>query len=104
MIKDEVRQALKELLNESNTVEKTAATVHNATVLHGNGGLFSNSLERDVITAHMRPYGIGSMLPMFPTVMEDPRFGSITGFSADIAQNPPTLVTMLPRITSRAVI
>lgn len=88
MMKDEVRQALKELLDESNTVEKTAAMVHNATVLHGQGGLFSNSLERDVITAHMRPFGIGSVLPIFPTVMEDPRFGSITGFTADVGAEP----------------
>ena len=92
MLKDDVKQALKELLAESDSVvEKTPAYSHNATVLHGQGGLFSNSLERDVITAHMRPFGIGNHLPLFPSTEEDPRFGSITGFSADIGSEPATV-------------
>lgn len=61
---------------------KTAATSQNANKLHGAGGLFeSPALEREVISAHISPRGIGSVLPMIPTVYEDPRFGAITGFT-----------------------
>jgi hypothetical protein len=71
---------------------KTAATSQNANKLHGAGGLFeSPALEREVISAHMTPKGIGSILPILPTVYEDPRFGSITGFT-DVTGSEPTAV------------
>ena len=55
------------------------------TPLHGLGGLFSTpGLERDVVTAHIRPQGIGSSLPLLPSVDEDPRFGAITGYTEDV--------------------
>src|SRR3990170_3124934 len=64
---------------------KAPAGVHTATRLHGSGGLFADArLERDIITAHVRPTGITSVLPLLPSVYEDPRFGSITGFTADV--------------------
>jgi len=64
---------------------KTADTSHTAQRLYGDTGLFSvPGLERDIITAHVRPYGIASRLPWIPSVNEDPRFGTITGVSDDI--------------------
>ena len=64
---------------------KTADTSHTAQRLYGDTGLFSvPGLERDIITAHVRPYGIASRLPWIPSVNEDPRFGTITGISDDI--------------------
>jgi len=46
-----------------------AAAIPNATPLHGNGGLLSGQgIERDVLTAMIRPQGIGSILPLIPSV------------------------------------
>lgn len=62
---------------------KTPASVGTFTQLHGNGSLFGNQpIERDVITAHVRPVsGLSSVLPLLPSVIEDPRFASITGYT-----------------------
>lgn len=66
-------------------LEKDADGTVDYTLLHGLGGLFSTpGLERDVVTAHIRPRGIGSALPLLPSVDEDPRFGVITGYTADV--------------------
>jgi hypothetical protein len=59
------------------------------TPLHGSGGIFAvPGLERDIISTHMRPYGITSILPRIPTVYQDPRFGAITGFTAPSGSQP----------------
>ena len=69
--------------------EKTPAQFSNYTPLHGSGGIFAvPGLERDILTAHMRPYGITSVLPRIPTVYQDPRFGTITGFTGPIGAQP----------------
>jgi hypothetical protein len=56
--------------------------------LHGSSGIFTGGLEREVITAHVRPYGLASQIPAFPSVSEDPRFASITGFTATTGEEP----------------
>lgn len=64
---------------------KTPATVHTGIKLHGDGGIFQGpGLERDVITAHVRPYGIASQLPLLPNTSEDPRYASLTGYTDDV--------------------
>jgi hypothetical protein len=69
--------------------QKVAANTHTAVRLHGDTGIFTGpGLERDVISTHVRPYGIGSLLPIFPSTSEDPRFGALTGFSDDIGAEP----------------
>jgi hypothetical protein len=68
---------------------KTPAQFSNYTPLHGSGGIFAVAgLERDIITAHVRPEGIATLLPRIPTVYQDPRFGSITGFTSPIGSQP----------------
>jgi len=68
---------------------KTPANFSTYTPLHGSGGIFAvPGLERDILTAHMRPSGITSVLPRIPTVYQDPRFGSITGFTAVTGSQP----------------
>lgn len=68
---------------------KTPATSNTATLLHGTTGLFQGpGLERDVISAHMRPQSFADTLPLLPSVSEDPRFPSITGVSAPIGNQP----------------
>jgi hypothetical protein len=73
---------LKELGDRQHT--KAPATQGTYTELHGNGSLWgSQSLERDVVTAHMRPVpGLAAVLPTIPSVTEDPRFGALTGYTA----------------------
>lgn len=61
---------------------KAPANFGTFTPLHGSGGVFQGpGLERDVITAHVRPFGIASQIPMLPSVSEDPRFASLTGYT-----------------------
>lgn len=68
---------------------KTPALRHTGIKLHGAGGIFQGpGLERDIITAHVRPFGIGSELDLLPSTSEDPRFGSLTGFTATIGSQP----------------
>lgn len=71
--------------------EKTPAGFSTYTPLHGSAGVFSGpGLERDVITAHMRPFGIERILPLLPTVDENPRFASLTGITDDVGNEPDT--------------
>lgn len=68
---------------------KTVANSNEAPMVHGLNGLFSEpGLEREIITAHVRPYGIGSVLPLVPTVYEQPFFGSITGVTDVVGDQP----------------
>lgn len=72
-------------------VEKTTtiASSNVAQQLHGVGGLFSGQgIERDVITAMIRPRGISTVLSVYPSVVEDPRFPAITGFTATVGTEP----------------
>jgi len=73
--------------NEDSTL-KTPAGVHTGIRLHGSSGIFTGALEREVLTAHVRPYGISSVLPALPSVMEDPRFATITGFTGTTGSEP----------------
>lgn len=70
-------------------LKNTPASVMTAQKLHGLTGTFSTpGLDRDVISTHVRPHGIAGTLPLLPSVMEDPRFGALTGFSDDIGSEP----------------
>ena len=73
---------------EEDSVFKTPAQFHTGIRLHGSSGIFTGGIEREVLTAHVRPYGISSKLPALPSVMEDPRFASITGFTATTGEEP----------------
>lgn len=62
---------------------KTPASFGTFTELHGDGSLWGNApIERDVISAHVRPRGLASVLPSFPSVTERPYFASLTGYTA----------------------
>jgi hypothetical protein len=82
----DAKETSKETTEEETT--KTPAGVHTAIRLHGSSGIFTGGLEREVITAHVRPYGLASQLPALPSVSEDPRFASITGFTATVGAEP----------------
>jgi hypothetical protein len=85
----EVQTALLTRLEKDRT--KTPATSGTAIELHGDGSVFgSHSVERDVVTAHVRPMGLGAVLPKIPTVAVVPFFATITGFTGDIGSEPAT--------------
>jgi hypothetical protein len=84
-------KAQNDLLSEmlKGDVKKDAGVASNAIELHGAGSLFANAgLERDIITAHVRPQGISTHLPLYASVYESPLFGSITGFTAEVGAEP----------------
>lgn len=82
-------EIIKEMKGDLHT--KTPANASNYTPLHGGGGIFSSAgLEREIISAHVRPFGLASRLPALPTVYQDPRFGMLTGFTDDIGSQPDT--------------
>jgi len=66
-----------------------AANFQTATPLHGSGGIWSSSgLDRTVITAYVRPHGIGNTLSKVPSVDESPRFATLTGYTATTGSEP----------------
>jgi hypothetical protein len=68
---------------------KAPATVQTAAWLHGSLGMFSTpGLERDIVSTVVKPEGLMHVLPRFPTVMERPFFGALTGISDDIGTEP----------------
>lgn len=76
---------------------KTPATSRTANLLHGSGGLWSTpGLEREIINAMIRPTGIGSLLPLLPSVDVDPRFGSLTGVTAPVGNQPSAVCDVAP--------
>jgi len=77
------------ILDRMDTEKKAAGSSPTAVELHGLGSLFgSHSIERDVVTAHMRPFGLGSLLPKIPTVFEQPFYAAITGVTDDSGAEP----------------
>ena len=71
-----------EILEKMNE-EKAAAAASTGFELHGVGSIFgSHSIERDVMSAHIRPFGLGQRLVKIPTVFQQPFFSTLTGFTA----------------------
>lgn len=67
---------------------KAASSSNTAQLLFGGGGLFTGQgLESDIITAYVRPEGISAFLKekghIFPSLMEQPMLGLITGIQDD---------------------
>lgn len=77
------------ILDRLERTEKTPASSPTAVELHGVGSLFgSHSIEREVVTAHMRPFGLGALLPKIATTFEQPFFSAITGVTATSGSEP----------------
>jgi len=65
------------------------ATTHTAITLHDGSGIFSVcGLNREVINAHVEPHGIGTELPLIPSIDTDPRYASLTGFTGASGVQP----------------
>lgn len=68
-------------VNESNT----------ATRFHGTGGLFADcALERDIVSAVVRTYGILAQLPAIGSNIVTHRVGLLTGYNPDATEEPET--------------
>lgn len=75
-----MNEQLADALNKAAEAVSKAGNTHQAQPLHGQGGLFSvQGIERDVISALVTPKGIASVLPLVPTVYQNPVFTAITG-------------------------
>lgn len=79
----------KELAKELHT--KAPSNFNTAQLLTQPGGLFTTvGIEPELFSTHIRPMGLGAVLPAFPSNVDDPRYGFITGFSDDIGSEPAT--------------
>ena len=68
---------------------KSATGAPTFTVLHGIGGIWSGAgVERDVVSTHIRPLGLGQRLRRLPSVYDDPRFSALTGYTATTGNRP----------------
>lgn len=71
---------------------KAPGSAHSGVLLQQPGGLFSIAgVDRNVVSTHVAPMGLGAALPAFSSNIDDPRFAFITGFGADLgseATNP----------------
>ena len=67
----------------------TATGVMTAQQLHGLGGVFTQlGAEPEVFSTYVRPQSISGILPMFPSIDEDPRYWTLTGFTAPDGTQP----------------
>lgn len=86
------RDGLEDLISKAGgetLKKKTPANFSNYTPFHGSGGIFTApGLEREIVTAMVRPYGLASQLRLLPSVYIDPRFGAITGITGEIGSQP----------------
>lgn len=90
--------ALLYLMNESaaNDVDfgelltREVANTGTATLLTQPGGIFSTwGLEPDVISTHIRPMGLGAVLPPpIPSLTDDPRYPVFAGYGAEEGAQP----------------
>lgn len=75
----------------------SASSVNEATLLTQPGGIFAvTGLDNAVITLHIRPMGIGSLLPAFASNIDDPRYGLIVGVSDTIGSEPVNICDPAP--------
>ena len=83
---DVLERMAKELRGDE---KKAAVGAMMAQRLHGIGGLFSGSgLDQVVFHTYVRPQSILNDLPLLPSVIEDPRFAALTGFTAPDGSQP----------------
>lgn len=72
--------------------QKVVGSTHAGALLTQPGGMFSIAgIEQNVVSTHVAPMGLGAALPAFGNNIDDPRYGFVTGFDADIgseATNP----------------
>lgn len=80
-----LEQQTKSEKEQSPMRRKAVASVNTSTLLTQPGGLFSIAgIENEVISTHIAPMGLGAALPAFPSNIDDPRYGFLTGFTTTV--------------------
>lgn len=82
-------RVLKEMKEEEQHQKHTAGGAMTAQQLHGLGGVFSQlGADPEFLSTYVRPQSISNVLPIFPSVDEDPRYWTLTGFTAPSGTQP----------------
>lgn len=88
----ELINAFAKALGETGALEKHTAmpgTANSSILLQQPGGLFTVAgADQTVISTHITPMGLASVLPIFPSNTDDPRYSILTGFSDDYGSEP----------------
>lgn len=86
---DFLEQMAKELKENGQHTKHDAGGAMTAQQLHGLGGVFAQlGADPDVLSTFVKPQSISSVLPIFPSVDEDPRYWTFTGFTAPSGTQP----------------
>jgi hypothetical protein len=86
---DFMERMVQQYKDETLHTKHTAAGVMTAQQLHGLGGVFTAlGAEPEVLSTYVRPQSISNILPIFPSVDEDPRYWTLTGFTAPSGSQP----------------
>jgi len=82
------QRVLKEMEEEQHE-KHTAGGAMTAQQLHGLGGIFAQlGADPEFLSTYVKPQSISSVLPIFPSVDEDPRYWTLTGFTAPSGTQP----------------
>jgi len=82
------QRVLKEMEEEQHE-KHTAGGAMTAQQLHGLGGIFAQlGADPEFLSTYVKPQSISSVLPIFPSVDEDPRYWTLTGFTAPSGSQP----------------
>lgn len=75
----------------------TAGGAMTAQQLHGLGGVFAQlGAEPEFLSTYVKPQSISSVLPIYPSVDEDPRYWTLTGFTAPSGTQPTNACAAAP--------
>lgn len=70
-------------------IQKALASGNTAQLVRGPGGLYSDrGVEQAFLTMFVKPHGLASWLPQFPTLSDHPRYGMIGGLSQEQGAEP----------------
>lgn len=84
-----INQQLADAMSQVAENLNKASDTPDALPMHGQGGLLSGQgIDRDVITAMVRPSGVGRILPLIPSIYENPTFATILGIVENSADRP----------------
>jgi hypothetical protein len=91
-MEDQFAEFLQEILDkmkEGQHEKHTAGGAMTAQQLHGLGGVFAQlGADPEVLSTYVKPQSISSVLPIFPSIDEDPRYWTLTGFTAPSGTQP----------------
>ena len=80
---------LKEMKSEDQHLKHDAGGAMTAQQLHGLGGTFAQlGADPEFLSTYVKPQSVSRVLPIFPSVDEDPRYWTLTGFTEPTGDQP----------------